>query len=269
MDKTIKYAIFCLAFLALSCNETPVEIPPFGVQDTKRVVLVEYLTGVKCPNCPKGTVTLNNLAKLYPDNLAIVAIHGRLLTDPLSTSKFDFRNEFSRQLEESYRPFFGKPAVMINRVKFPEEPNKAVDFVDLWPGYIAKQINQAQTLDIVSDIKVNTETKQISVNTGVIPKENISGILKISIYVTEGGIVDAQESVGSIIPNYNHEHILRHMMTAFDGDALASNPKANDIINKSYSYTVPSTLKLENLEIIIAVSNGQTNEVYQASLTKL
>jgi hypothetical protein len=269
MKKIILLSIVCVSICLLSCNETPVEIPAFQIKDSKRVVLVEYLTGVKCPNCPKGTVTLKNTSNLFPDNIAIVGIHGRLLTEPLSTSKYDFRTEFSRQLEESYRPFFGKPAVMINRTKFADEPNRAVDFVDLWPGYITKEINKAQVLDFVNDIKVNPSTRQITVSTGVIPKVNIIGSLKISVYVTESGIIDPQESVGVIIPNYVHEHVLRHMMTNWDGDGLIANPKANDIINKNYVYTVPSNLKIENLEVVIAVSNSQTNEVLQANLTKL
>jgi Outer membrane protein Omp28 len=271
MIKKDSFHIILLSFitLLLGCQETPVTIPEFQVASTERVVLVEYLTGVKCPNCPKGSTILKGVKDKFPKNMIIVGIHGRFLTEPLSTSKFDFRNEFSRQLEESYRPFIGKPASMINRVKFPDEPNLAADFPDLWPAYITDEISNKPKISIVSDHTLNRSTRKIDLNIGVQASEILSGAYKVSVYVTESGIIDPQESVGTVIKDYVHDHVLRHMMTAWDGDVLGQNLQKGDLINKTFSYTVPTIYNLDNLTIVIAVSAQSNREVLQAHKIEL
>lgn len=271
MIKKVFVQIALLTFLIclMGCLETPVTIPEFQVQDTERVVLVEYLTGVKCPNCPKSTTLLKGIKNQFPKNIAIVSIHGRFLTEPLSNSKFDFRNEFSRQLEESYRPFIGKPAAMINRVKFPDEPNLAADFPDLWPAYITDEISKAPRLTIVSDYIFDKEKRTIDLKVGALAAEDLAGGYKISVYLSESNIIDPQESVGTVIIDYVHDHVLRHMMTAWDGDNLGQNFKKGDLINRSFSYTVPPSFNINNLEIVIAVSAQSNREVLQAHKIEL
>jgi thiol-disulfide isomerase/thioredoxin len=266
MIKKKKALIVLLTFFLfiLGCVETPLEIPEFQVGESERVVLVEYLTGVKCPNCPRATTILKGVKDNFSENIAVVAIHGRFLTEPLSISKYDFRNDFSRQLEESYRPFIGKPAAMINRVKFEDEPNLAADLPDLWPSYIVEQISKESNLNIVSAHKFDVNTRQLEINLGILARELINEGLKLSVYLTESNIIDAQETVGSVIVEYEHDHILRHMLTAWDGDVVAQNMKNGEIVNRTFSYTIPQEFISENCEIVVAVSALNNRRVFQA-----
>ena len=266
-----KYTVgaFILLILFCGCVETPVSIPDLDVKNSKKVVLVEYLTGVKCPNCPRGSAILKGVKDLFPENMVIVGIHGRFLTEPLSISKYDFRNDFSRQLEESYRPFLGKPAAMINRVKFDDEPNLAADLPDLWPAYIADEVAKPVRVSIVSSHQVNITSRRLELNLGILPDENINETTKIRVYLTESKIIDAQESVGQVIGNYSHEYVLRHMLTAWSGDALAPVLTKAELINKSYSYTIPTDYKIENMEVVVAVSLAGNRQVLQAHKIEL
>jgi hypothetical protein len=266
-----KYFLFIcfLTFMITGCVETPVPIPELEIKNSDKVVLVEYLTGVKCPNCPRGSSILKSAKDKFPENIAIVGIHGRFLTDPLSKSKFDFRNDFSRQLEESYRPFLGKPAALINRVKFADEPNLAADLPDLWPAYIADEVTKPVSVNIISSHQINPDTRKLDINLGISASESINESTKISVYITESGIIDAQESVGQIIENYQHEHVLRHMLTAWNGDSFASKLSQGELINKNYTYTIPADYLISNLEVIISVSLASNRQVLQAHKIEL
>lgn len=270
--KSIKHVIFIaiLSTLVLSsCNETPVPIPDFELPNTQRVVLFEYLTGVKCPNCPKGSNVIKNMLNTFPDKIAVVGVHGRLQTEPLKESKYDFRTEASRLLEEFHRPFLGKPSAMINRVKFADEPFRAVDLVDLWPSYVEGELKKPQLIDIALTSLYDKASRRLNLSLGFLPKVNMAGTYSVSIFVTENKIIDLQETIGRIIPDYEHEHVLRHMMTNVTGDDIGTNLSRNNLISKAYSYTIPSEFVVENLDIIIAIRENSTGYIHQALLTKL
>lgn len=257
------------AIVMSSCNETPVSIPDFELPNTQRVVLFEYLTGVKCPNCPKGSAVIKNMLNIFPVKIAVVGIHGRLQTEPLKDSKYDFRTEVSRQLEEFHRPFLGKPSAMINRLQFAEEPFKAVDLADLWPSYVEGELKKPQLIDIALTSNYDKVTRKVSLALGFLPKVDLNGTFSVSIFVTENKIIDLQETIGRIIPDYEHEHVLRHMMTNVTGDDIASNLKKNQLISKVYSYAIPSEFYVENIDIIVAIRENSSGYIHQALLTKI
>lgn len=270
--KSLKSFIFICtlsAILLSSCNETPVTIPDFELPNTQRVVLFEYLTGVKCPNCPKGSAVIKNMLNTFPDKVVVVGVHGRLQTEPLKDSKYDFRTEFSRQLEEFHRPFLGKPSAMINRLKFSDEPFKAVDLVDLWPSYVEGELKKPQLIDIAITSQYDKDSRRVSLALGFLPKVDLKGTFSVSIFVTENRIIDLQETIGRIIPDYEHEHVLRHMMTNVTGDDIGSNLVKNALITKPYSYTIPNEFIVQNIDIIIAIRENSSGYIHQALLTKI
>ena len=262
------YGLFSLVFF-LGCTETPVPIPEFELPNTDRVVLIEYLTGVKCPNCPKATAVLKNIESTFPGKTAVVAIHGRLQTEPLKESKFDFRAPIATQLENFHSPFLGKPSALLNRNKFIDEPFKPVDLVDLWPSYIQEILQQEDLIDILLSTQYNPTTRIVTLQASLLPKNTISKQMKISVFVTEGEIIDAQETIGSIIAEYKHENILRAMLTNVAGDDIQEPLVKASPLLKSYSYTIPETFKPENMEIVIAIADATTGNIDQAAKVKI
>src|SRR5210317_832549 len=113
------YLFFSL-FLTISCAEKEIVIPPLEVPITGKKIIVEDLTGVRCPNCPSANARLEAIQSIYRENLIIISVHGDLLTKPLPESNQDFRNPDSQALEESYAPLIGKPSAVINRKIHPE-----------------------------------------------------------------------------------------------------------------------------------------------------
>lgn len=263
--------VFFVTVLLSSCSEEGVMIPAFEEPNSKRVVLLEDLTGVQCANCPKGAAAIEDILAKLPDNVVAVGIHGNFLTKPLPESKYDFRNPKSIALEEFLKPFLGKPSAHINRKYFEDELYTAVDNPELWQSYVEKELKAPHVMDLAIDKTYISSTRLLSFTVNATPLINETGNFKISIYLTESGIVDPQENQGTIIEEYEHNHVLRDMITAATGDEFSSSLVKNKAISRTYSYTLPANFNDANMELVAMVSraNGDDKSVLQAVAVKV
>jgi hypothetical protein len=232
------------------------------------------LSGASCPNCPKGSTAIDNILKKFPGRVAAVAIHGEFLSRPTAKSKYDFRNPKAKDLENWFKPWFGKPSASINRV--PDENDIImVSIPDLWQSAVEKELQKPHVLNIIPEIKYDKNTRKIDLEVAAIPLQNLDGNYNVSIFITESNIIDAQTNGAVIIEDYNHKHVLRDMITKFDGDVFGSALKKNDILRKSYSYTLPTTTDglwvPERLEVVISIHrvDAKDKSVAQAYYSKL
>lgn len=268
--------LLCLVFLITACQETPVVIPEFEPIQSGRVVLVEELTGVRCPNCPAGSERLNSIETQYPNNIVIVGIHGTDLTKPLAESKYDFRNQDAIDLENFLKPYLGKPAAYFNRVFYDElQGDWGNSFNGQWQGYFERELEKPQTLELSITKSYDPETRVLDITVGALALEDLSGDFKVTIMLTENNIIDAQDDQNTIIDDYKHKHVLREIITNFDGDQFAVTLERNRPFTKSYTYTVPKDdtdlWNDDNMEVIAFIANteGETEEVLQAALATL
>lgn len=262
-----------LLMILSSCDKSIVLVPEFEAIESDRVVLIEEMTGVSCPNCPKGTAEVEAIKELYGDQVIPVGIHGFFLSWPTKESKFDFRNDFAKQLEMTLAPGTSKPAALINRSLPMGEPTRAIASPDLWAGYVADQLNRPPKLSIEIDLTYDKESRVMTVNVGILAIQDVSTPVKISVMILENNIIDAQEDLTDIIEDFEHNHVLRTMLTPFDGAVLVSSLSKNDILNRDYVFAVPEDpqlWKIEDLEIVVFVheANG-SGEVLQAGLATL
>lgn len=275
--------LFCfiaiLSFTIFSCEEVPVVVPMGGTgggpvepgDSTLRVVLLQELTGVKCPNCPTGAAEAKRLLDEFGEQLVVVAIHGDFLTTPLTESQFDFRTDFSRTIENN-TPFLGKPAAAINRRSFNGPPFLAYD-VDDWQPLIEQELENEAEIKI--EIEAEEDNGSINIAIDFTPLVDLEGGYNFAVALTQGAIVDAQEENGNIIEEYEHEHVLRHMFTAPLGDILGSDLIEGETITKSYSFPIPNNVTplydLDHIEVVAYVTRDGASEspVIQAAKTYL
>lgn len=271
--KNIIY-LLVVVFLMVSCEEKMVVIPEFVSIDTGKVVYVEELTGVMCPNCPAGSARLESIQDLYPDNVVIVAIHGIDLAKPLDESQYDFRNEDAASLEVFLKDWLGKPSAYFNRERFEELDAEGLwghPASGQWQSYVEQELEKQQVMDVSITKSFDPTTRVLDVTVEVIPFEDMVGEFKLSIMLTESRIIDAQDDQNQVIQDYEHNHVLRDVITRFDGDAFASQMTKGQLETKTYTYTVPEDdtdlWKPENMEIIAFIANaeGESEEVLQAT----
>ncbi len=272
----MKNIIYLLAvvFMMISCEEKMVIIPEFEPIDSGKVVYVEELTGVRCPNCPTGSARLESIQALYPDNVVIVAIHGIDLAKPLDESKYDFRNEDAADLEIFLKDWLGKPSAYFNRERFQELEAEGLwghPASGQWQTYVERELEKPQVMEVTIVKTFDPITRVLDVTVAALPLENISGEFKVSIMLTESDIIDAQDDVGNIIEEYEHNHVLRDVITNFDGDSFASQFTKDQAQTKTYTYTIPDDgtglWNPEHIEIIAFIANteGESEEILQAA----
>lgn len=263
---------FSLIILFTSCEEKPVDIPEFSIPDTGKTILIEELTGVSCPNCPAGSARLQSLIELFGGSVIGVSIHGDFLSEPTTGSIYDFRINEGVELESYLAPWFGKPCASFNRVQKEGASEFAISNIGLWQQFAEEELNKPQTIEIQIGTEYNQDTRELNVSTGIVPLENIEGDLRISVMLTESHIIDVQEDVSEILQGYEHNHVLRTMLTPYDGETLADNLVEDVIINKNFSYIIPDEEGWwvpENMEVIVFVAlvTESSKEILQSALT--
>lgn len=266
-------SIVILAIILISsCKGDIVTVPEFEPIASDRVVLLEEMTGVSCPNCPKGTAEVEAIKVLYGDQVIPVGIHGIFLAWPTSDSKYDLRNDFSKALETSLAPGTSKPAALINRAIPSGEDEKVILSPELWAGYIEEQLAQPPKVSIELELSYSTDSRMLDINAGIVGIESIDSETKISVMILENKIIDAQKNLQEVIPDFEHNHVLRTMLTPFDGEVLSPSIAPSEIFNKTYQFQVPNEEELwipDHLEIIVFVHSSITGEVLQAAMKKL
>lgn len=270
MIKIFWLAIPIWIFVNLGCTEidVPLTDPPIPVTD--RAVLIEELTGVSCTNCPKGAAALKAIEERFPGKVYAVGVHGILLSEPVKDrSRYDFRTQAGRDLESSFT-FLGKPAAVINRVPF-SETFMGNPLTGQWQAAVERELQKPHVLTILAAVNYDEEDRRIQLDITGIPLQDLEGLYTISIYLTESGIIDAQQNGNMIEDNYTHNHVLMDMMTSTNGDVFGTDLKKDEAVRRSYSYTLPTTPEglwnPDNMQVVImvAANNGSDRSVQQAT----
>ena len=278
---SIKYifSIFLLVIL-FSCEEQLVMVPEFVPPVSERVVLIEEQTGVSCPNCPSGTAQIESLKAQYGKNVVAVGIHGSFLSWPTPESKYDFRIPAAAELEEYLKPWQGKPAASISRVQYTDE--LSVSNPQLWSNYVDQELEKKHLMDIDIATSYDESSRNVSITATIEPKEDftLDDKLNISVMILQSEIEDAQEDGSTIIEEYEHNHVLRAMLTGAKGNPINIDLVADQQETFSFNYTIPKDDELKDkeapynpahMEVVVFVHkvSGDTKDVLQAAEAKV
>jgi thiol-disulfide isomerase/thioredoxin len=234
-----QYLILVLAFIIInSCTEIPLQINEVVISPTNKVVVIEELTGPKCPNCPKATKTVENIIEKYPDNVIAVNIHGNLLADPAKPGDPDFRNEDAKNLELWFKPWFGKPAASINRIQ-DNDMFFVRESIDLYQSEVEKELEKPLEMNLFMGVEYDENTRKIDIEVTANPVVDLSGEYNITVYILESHIIAAQYNGTDIITDYEHNHVLRKCLTNFTGDFFAKDMSKGQILRQKFSYVLP------------------------------
>ena len=110
-------------------------------------------------------------------------------------------------------------------------------------------------------ICINESCETINVN--LLALENLNDPLKLVVTITEDYIIDWQTIEGEgNIPDYEHNHVLRNVLTPALGDSIGVF-EANEIKSYSFSYTLDNEWVKSNCNIVAYVLNQNTQEIVQ------
>ena len=246
--------ILLISFAFGACQEKA-QIEPV-IPGGDRVVLLEEFTGKGCTNCPKGNREIENLLAIYDSNLVVVSIHAGTFADPMffPLGQFDLRTEVGNNIFQMLGPNLGYPSGVVDRIKFNGEFQQGSQS---WADLVAQEVARDPQVDFVVSHTFDQESRLVEIQLEGITRSELAGEVRISVMITEDGIVDAQDDIeaGGIVEDYVHNHVLRSMATPYDGDVVINEPGVGASFSGEYSALVDSTWVAGNLKLIIFVSN--------------
>lgn len=267
----VKAGSLALCFALTGCFEQQRVIEPF-VPSGNRVVLLEEFTGKGCTNCPKGSRELENLLTQFPNNLVAISLHAGFFANPqfLPIGIYDLRTEEGEFLIEYLSQPAGYPSGVVNRT--PVNGDMQIS-LNQWASAITSAIQTPPAIDISIVRTYDVQSRQLVVTVSGIGKEELSGEIRLSIMLTESGIIDAQDDfeAGGIVDDYVHKHVLRDMMTPVTGAPILSSITTGQTFSETYTKTLDAGWDADKMEIIAFVSliNGSDFPVLQAASVHL
>lgn len=280
--KNIFYALlFGFAFFT-SCEEIPPQInPQMGpidnpnnpspVDDQLRQVMIEEFTGVNCVNCPDGSQAIETLIDIHGERLVAVSIHSSgSFSRPIAESQYDFRTPEGDNLLSYLGAPIGYPTAVVNRKKFQDEFDLQLG-KGQWAGYIVEELAIPPKVRIAIEPTYTEASRDLRTDVTLYVDEDISDPdVRLSVMILEDDIVDAQVTPEGTKEDYKHKHVLRDMLTNFDGDIISENLTANAEIEKSYDLNIPVGWVASNCKIVVFVSlGGQVKDVLQVHEVKM
>jgi hypothetical protein len=295
-------AVLTLVIYLASCKEEPpaINLSPTLVsfettyvamqvpQPELREVFIEYVSGVRCPNCPDASIIIKNLKNSYPNRINSVTIHPNTpslspFTRPINkdgfVSKYDFRSQAGGDILNKLGIPASLPSGFINRKIFPGKVNRFLERTE-WTALTISELDTISNVNIALLASVEADNAIAEVTITFL--NNLSGNYFLSVMLAEDSIVDVQEYQDGLSVKfdslYAHAYVLRDLFTANTGDVITGSVIGGQIINniergrvirKRFSKPMEPNWKRNNLYAIVLVHRGSDEVVVQSKRARL
>ena len=240
----------------------------------RQMRLVEQFTSVECTYCPMGTATLDALCNLRND-IAWVSVHQILSSsDPFQTAQCDTVARW--QGGTSY------PTASFDRSVGMSSSTSVVNVISYnnansGANEISNFLNQIEDGTAWSTVYINstydpaTRKAVVTVNGDLTPV--FDGMMgsdsRLTVYITEDGLVSPQYSSGTWVNNYVHNNVLRLALGSAKG--VEMNRTGNGYKNV-FNVDIPASWNADNLNIVAFISrplrSGHMTDIYVDNVNK-
>lgn len=227
-------------------------------------VFGEEATGTWCSWCPRGDCFMNQMANDYPSTWVGAAVHNN---DPMVVSAWD-------QAMGAY--ISGYPGGTVDRVNTNVDPS---DF----PAEYNVLINKIPPVAVdIKNVSYNSQTKVVTFTVEGDFVVALTGNYRINAVITEDGVTGTTNgynqansySGGNYGPMCGYEnkpnpvpaaqmvynHVGRALLDGFGGSALPGSIPIG-VQSKTYSYTVPNGVNVNNIHLVGMILNGSNGRV--------
>ena len=265
----LKFTTLSVGFLLIllgSCEEDGPDIrlkPPEGQSDLKdttyrvnsdtpaqtKKMLVEDFTAVRCNNCPKAAEVIKSLKKTYGDSVVALGIHcNRNFSRPYEESDENYRLDKGQAIYE----WFGtprQPSGLLDRYKFSGQSDYVLSY-QRWESLASKRLGGSAKTNIYLDRNLSQKAGEVKVTVRVRFQEALNQTVFLSLMITEDNIVDIQLGPDKKLPEYQHDHVVRHIQTPAKGLNLIESPESQQVVVKEFVMPIENKWKLEDLNIV-------------------
>jgi len=193
-------------------------------------VLVEDFTGTWCVNCPRVQYKLDRLMERYDRVYALAVHNGAHQNDP-------FHFEGVDELAQVYG-ITAYPTPLLNRREVWDEEPESVE------NFLLQSVPAG--IQIISHIDGSTLTWEVNVRFDTDLQDDT---YRLAIYASENGLHADQANATPYyggqnpIPDFEHNHVLRHAFTNVLGDPIPSEScKYDNIYRRTYTGPLPAEI---------------------------
>lgn len=233
-----------LGILCVACNDE-IDYQLVRPEPGQQKILVEEVSGVRCPNCPDGTRLLTSIASEFDSALVIVTYHAGFFSVPYKESIYDFKTEQSVALLDYLGLPMGYPSAAIQRLKDDGQAS-AQRLSNTWYSMISQLVAELPQVSI--HLEVNQIGEDTQIVYGLLANEDIDKPLYGHLYLLEDGLIDYQSdsrASDGVVTDYEHNHVLKKILTPIEGELLGSSITELTRVNDSL------TLQLSSMEEIV------------------
>lgn len=249
---------------AISPDEIPAPSP--------KVVYIEDITGVLCPNCPRATERIKDIKAAIPGGVVSIALYTSNfppLTLP-GSGDIDLRVQQATDIHSELYSRTAMPGGGINRRAFPGEQGIRTNYLN-WNSYAQEIREEVAPFDLKLSIESDAEGEFLIIES--ITLQNFDQPTFVIVSLVEDGIITPQKTYDqSTIYDYEHNYVLRDMLTPITGLGwLPENTPRGIKSIRSYKVEIPSNVKRENASFVVALAynDEDSKEILQAAQIKL
>lgn len=230
--------------------------------EVARTVLIEDFTGQRCPNCPKGTQTINEIVEAYgEDNVIAVGIHSGPLGFKGNNKNIGLMTDEGETYYDKWdkERKLGQPWALFNRATVPNSD------VATWMAAVKNIIDKPAVLSISVKNTFDAASRKLTVNTDVFGTDgNHTG--KLQVWLIEDGITALQTmGDGKANREYVHNHVFRTSVNGTWGESIKVTEGEHAFA--TYSYTIPENWDYTKMSVVAFVYDD--NEVMQTTKAPL
>lgn len=264
MKKSLLKILAILFCIHTSYAQTFVSTTP----ENKNVILEEF-TGITCVWCPAGHLIGQNLHSQNPNDVFLINIHTGGFANPQGPGT-DFRVDPIGSNIASQSNLSGYPAGTVNRHQFSmsQGGGTAMGRTD-WTTAANQMLNVPSPVNVGMQANMDMATNTLTVDVEVYytaAQTVTSNMLNVAVvqHNVEGPQTGgSSNNPGGMLPNgnYNHQHMLRHMMTGQWGVPITTLTPGS-LYADQFTWTLPAdingvALDPTNISVIAFVAEGQ------------
>ena len=280
-----KITFFILVIIIASCGK---EVPPnidFTIPDEtlidtsyvdnnlpvvqNKIVILEEFTGINCTYCPNGHQKLSDLDLAYPNRINFFSIHAGTFARPLP-GKFDI--DLRTDAGDELGAMFGGipaalPAAVIDRVLFTGDQDLYDDNLGTWETRVNERLSESVPVNVtVSNVSYDGQKNEIGALIKLHYTESVDSSHFLSVFLLEDSILTPQLNDGDWEQNYVQKHVLRDMLTTYQGDFLNESLVSGRVFEKEYTIAVDSEWNKDQCYVVAIVHHkGDILNVVQSA----
>lgn len=259
---------FILPLLTLSALMLNAQTFVSTQPENKNIILEEF-TGISCGYCPDGHKIGQDMHDANPNDVFLINIHTGGYATPQGPGT-DFNTSFGAAIA-GQTDLQGYPAGTVNRHLFSgmSQGSGTAMSRNNWLSAANQLLNEPSPVNvgIQASVDIATNTLTVDVEVYYTGSQSIT-TNSLNIAVVQNNIEGpqsggAQYNPTAILPNgnYNHKHMLRHLMTGQWGETISTITQGT-LFSNQYTWVMPAAiagvdLDPTNIAVVAFVSEGQ------------